>query len=142
MSENLDLVRSIYADWERGDLSRVDWAHPEIELVVVDGVEPGVWRGLGGMARQGGMALSEMDEWHEGAHGYRDLTPDQGADESRTLTPDQVLVLASFTSRGRSTGLDVRAVVARVFEISAGRVTRMTVYWNRDRALADLGLAE
>ena len=43
--ENLEVVRSIYATWERGVFSSVGWGHSEIEYVIVDGPAPGSWGG-------------------------------------------------------------------------------------------------
>jgi ketosteroid isomerase-like protein len=133
MSENLDLVRSIYAAWERGDFSSVDWAHPEIEYVRVEGPEPGTWSGLAGMA--------------EGARIYLDAWNDFCivVDEYRELDDERVLVLDHGSGRGRVSGLQLgrmRTQAAHVFHLREGRVTKLVIYLDRDRALADLGLEE
>jgi ketosteroid isomerase-like protein len=58
------------------------------------------------------------------------------------LDADRVLVLSKFSGRGKTSGLAVDQSVAQVFEIHDGRVTRIVVYFDRRRALSDLGLTE
>jgi ketosteroid isomerase-like protein len=130
MSENLDLVRAIYADWERGDYSSTDWAHRDIEFVIADGPSPGRSTGLGGMAEMVGDDLKAFREASQTAEGFREL------DEQR------VLVLNRYIAHGKTSGLSVRSKGANLFHIVDGRVTRLVHYWDRNRALADLGLAE
>ncbi len=129
MSENLDLVRSIYADWERGDYyGSVEWAHPEIEFVVVDGPSPG---GLTGVSAVEQNWRVFQENWED----YR-VT----ADDYRELDADRVLVLVDLSGRGKASGLEMRQGAANILTLRGGKVTRLVMYWNRDRALADLGL--
>jgi ketosteroid isomerase-like protein len=132
MSANLDLVRSIYADWERGDFSRADWAHPDIEYVRVAELDPGTWRGAAGLAEGARTVIDAYDH-------LRFVI-----DSHRELDDDRVLVLHDTRGRYRGSGLELgqmRTQGAHLFHIRDGKVIKLVNYFGaRDRALADLGL--
>jgi ketosteroid isomerase-like protein len=134
VSANLDLVRSIYADWERGDFSRADWADPEIEYTQDEiGVFPrSTWKGLARMAEG---AREQLESWAD--HRIQ-------AEEYRELDGRRVLVLDRLSGRAKHTGLELVEPLAgaRLFVIQRGKVTKLVAYHDRDRALADLGLEE
>ena len=73
MSANLDLVRSIYADWRRCDFSSTEWADPGIEYMVVDGPEPGSVKGLAAMVERFRDFLTAWQHAHPEVDGYREL---------------------------------------------------------------------
>jgi hypothetical protein len=86
MSENLDLVRSLYADWERGDWSApLTWAHPEIDLVAAGGPDASRSNGLAEMAAGYREFLSTWDDLRMDAQEYRELDDERVLSTSTTL---------------------------------------------------------
>jgi ketosteroid isomerase-like protein len=132
-SANVELVRSIYAAFAHGDyLGSVDWAHREIELVLVDGPEPGTWKGPTGLLEGARTWMSAWDKWRA------------EVDEYRELDDERVLVLSHVSARGKTSGMEIGQTQARltsVMHVRESKVTRWVVYMDRERALADLGLA-
>jgi ketosteroid isomerase-like protein len=131
MSENLDLVRSINAAWERGDFSSVEWAYPEVDYEIVDGPTPGRWKGVSAMNAA----------WREFASAWEDFRVEN--DEFRELDGERVVALGHFSARGKTSGLELgqmRTRGASLFHVRGGKVRRLVIYWQADRALADLGL--
>jgi ketosteroid isomerase-like protein len=135
--ENVEIVRSIYAAWERGDFTSAEWAHPEIEFVIADSFEAGTWMGRDGMAQA----------WHDWLRAWEEYRVE--VDEYRELDGERILVLMLHCGFGKTSGLDVgqigegaKRAGANVLHIRDGRVTKLVLYWDRERALADLGISD
>jgi len=128
-SASLDIVRAIYADWERGDFSSADWADPGIEFEFAGGPEPGRWSGLAGMAEG-------YRDWLRAWENFR-----AEPEEYLILDDGLVLVLVRNSARGRTSGLELeQRSVANLFQLRRGKVTKIIVYLDRQQAFADLGL--
>jgi ketosteroid isomerase-like protein len=130
VSENLDLVRSIYADWEHGDFSSAEWADPRIEYVLAEGPEPTTAIGLTAAAR---LLRATIGTWEHF---------EVAAQEIRELDDGRVLAMVRDKARGRTSGAEIRTDEAHVLDLRDGKVTRFVVYRDRAQALADLGLEE
>lgn len=131
-SDNVERVRAIFDGWSRGDFSASDWVDPEIEFVMADGPTTGSWTGLRDMATA----------WAESLNAWEDFSA--AAEECRALDEERVLVLTRHSGRGKGSGVDIAAMSGRganLFWLKAGKVTRLVVYFDRGRALAELGFA-
>ena len=131
VSQNLDIVKAIFVDWEKGDWSSSEWADPEIEFVMVGGLSEGTWTGTAEMAKA----------WAAMVNAWDGLTAN--AEEFRDIDDERVLVFLQNRGRGRESGIEIDGIsvrAANVFTIRDGRVKKLVLYWDRDQAIQDLGL--
>jgi ketosteroid isomerase-like protein len=126
--ENAELVRSIYAVWERGG-SAIDMFDQEIEMIE-SSVVPGATtaRGVDAVARY----IASFVNYWDGVQ----IQPEEYIDAG-----DQIIVVARFVGRGKSSGVDVDRIWAYVWTIRDGKALRMEAYAERGEALRAVGLA-
>jgi ketosteroid isomerase-like protein len=139
--ENVDVVRACLEGWNRGDFAAWERdAHPDIEFFsamarLTEGRDV-AWRGTEELRQF-------WDEWHS----VWDLRVQLS--EIRDFG-ETVVAFGTQTARGKASGAEVetsgldlaqmRTVQASLFQIRASKVTRLILYFDSDRALADLGL--
>jgi ketosteroid isomerase-like protein len=130
MSEkNVEIVRSILADWARGDFSSVDWADPEIEYI--QPLEKVGTRGVDALDRR----------WRDflGAWKYFATKPERFID----VGDDRVLVLVSFEAHGRASDAPTTGFSGgQLFTLREGKVVRLALYSTHAEALEAAGLSE
>jgi SnoaL-like protein len=151
----VDLVRSILASWERDDYASVEWAHPEIEYVIAGGPSPGSLKGLSAMAEAWREFLSAREDLHIKADEYCEVDDERvlvllrssggggkTSGEERWIAP--LGVAPGWPVRLHETRHDAQTHSGRgaaLFHVRSGKVTKLIIYWNRDRAFADVGLS-
>ena|SRR6187397_227208 len=129
--ENVEIVRSFYRAWARGDLpGPVELMDSEIEYVnPVRAVEPGTRRGLTAFTGAVEKVFEGLDAW--------EIEPE----EFRTAG-DQVVVVISYRARVHGSRADVEARESALWTFRDGKVVRYAWFHGPADALEAAGLSE
>ena len=134
MSEkNVEIVRRLYASWERGDLQTADFFDVEVEHSRIGSELPGIngdWRGIEAF----GVALADYIDALADLHIEAEQVIDLGG--------ERVLVLSRQTARGKTSGLRFDREFGDLFTLRDGKVLRYVSYWDRAEALEAAGLSK
>jgi ketosteroid isomerase-like protein len=128
-SANVELVRSIYAAWARGDFSSTEWADPEIEYVNPEGaVEPGTRRGIDEFRGAVERVFEGWATWKMEPERFESLG-------------NHVAVVVRYTARGRSSGATVEGRESAVWTLRNGRVVSYAWFHDPEGALNEVGIS-
>lgn len=122
---NVDLIRPIYEEWGRGNWNphfeaydpEMEWGwsdeFPDLAGVFTDGRSPNprlrAW-------------LSGWEHWRAEADDYLEFG-------------DYVVVLATYRGTGKGSGVEIAQEGAHVFKVRDGKVVRLEIFADRERAI-------
>jgi len=121
-----ELLEELAARWARGDRAAVEeLLHPEVEIdMTVRVMNPEVYRGYEGLWRY---AADITELWEYG----------ETEVHRRIERGDEVLEIVTTPMRARASGVEFAQPIAQRYRFEDGRVIRMTMLIDVDRAVAD-----
>jgi ketosteroid isomerase-like protein len=131
--QNVEVVRGIYAEWERGRFqAALPLFDPEItfETFMPDATENIVVQGLEEIK-------AFMHDWFGQWRGYRVI-----GDDFRPVGSDQVFVAGRQAGVGFHSGAEVESPGFTVWTFRAGKVIKLLAHYDRAQALKEVGLPE
>jgi ketosteroid isomerase-like protein len=131
--ENVEIVGRMLAAWERGDFETgASWHSPDIqfETFMPDSNERRRAEGLAGLEVFGREWFSQ---WRE----YRIV-----ADDVRAVGDEQVFAAVRQFGIGKQSGAVVESDGYVVCTLREGRITKMSLHYDRAEALEAVGLSE
>jgi ketosteroid isomerase-like protein len=130
-ADNVDLIQPIYEEWGRGNWRpRFDVYHPQMEWGWSDEFPglAGVYEDRRDPNPRLRSWLSEWEQWRVEVDDYLELG-------------DHVVVLASYHGRGKGSGVEIHQKGAHVFELRDGRVVRLEIFADREKAIESVRTA-
>ena len=127
VSSELDLVREAFEGWNEGVREvRVDWVHPDCELVTRFGSFRGQpYRGYAGVAEWIRDINENFEDWRLEADDFHE----EGG---------RVAVLGRVHLRGRGSGVAFPQEMGWLFDFRDGRIVRMETFTDSKEALVRL----
>ena len=127
--ENVEVVRSIQDDWNRGDTTvDPERIHPDLEYLPRRAATEGAYRGLAGLESFIADTL-EVFEKFELHFEFADLG-------------ERVLSWGHIHVRARGSGIETDIEIGGVYEFRDGKVVRWEDFGSKDKALEAVGLSE
>jgi hypothetical protein len=127
--ENVEVVRSIQDDWNRGDTTvDPERIHPDLEYLPRRAATEGAYRGLAGLES----FIADTLEVFEKFELYTEFA-DLG---------ERVLSWGHIHVRARGSGIETDIEIGGVYEFRDGKVVRWEDFGSKDKAFEAVGLSE